>query len=128
MFGGGNMAVDIFHSRRTSFQRCVYYIRDEQRGSGDIEKLVLDKEPSGVFYAKEVSDYQQGSNDVGNAMFDTNRVTIETADDISLIKKGCIVCFRNNFWFVDNVGLKQHPSLAQFKNEVDGTRVLSLRK
>jgi len=44
--------INIYHSRRINYNRCLYWERDES-GIGNEDELIYKKKPSGVFYATE---------------------------------------------------------------------------
>ena len=76
-----------FTSRRTSFDQCRYWEVDEN-DYVDKNEIVHKREPSGYFDAFQVTSLENSSQIIGGTfMFDSNRVTIKTNDDVSEIKK-----------------------------------------
>lgn len=120
--------IDIYHSRRGKFQRCVYWLRDTSKNI-DRNKFVLENEPTGTFYAKIVNNIINEAKQVQNAMlFDRDTVTIETNDDILDIKKGSLVKFLDEIWFVENASFMPHNKESEFSNKLHTTTYLNLRK
>lgn len=119
--------VDIFHSRRTHYAECYYWIRDE-RNTVDKNKWVLENKSNGVFYAKEISPKTNQMNQAGGVFaFDRDIITLQTNDDISKISRGCIVTYNGKPWIVDNVQSETHRKESQFSVEIEYSYILSLR-
>lgn len=121
--------VDLFHSRRTCFAECKYWIRDERDSVANASQWVLKHTPSGTFYAKEISpQYNQFANVGNNFMFDKNTITLECDDDISDISKGCIVLYNGKAWIVDDVQKSIHRKESEFNIDIDYKYVITLRR
>ena len=85
-------------SRRTNFDECKYWKRDETDSS--LEDYVHEHRYSGIFYAKETTAQVGQKNIVGNMfMFDQNTATIETMDLVD-ISSGDIIKFQDELWIV----------------------------
>ena len=120
---------DLFHSIRGKFNRCEYYLRNEQDSVGDLSQWVINKTPKGVFYAKPINARNNQAIDVNNViMFNRDAVMIETEDETPLLERGCIVKFKNTLWFVDNVQKDPHIKETEFSLSEHYTTVISLRK
>lgn len=125
------MPVDIFQSRRTYYDLCKWWTRDESDKYNSNE-LIMKRAPDGVFYAKEVSGQVESQNIVGGLfMFDSTSVTLKTPDDITGIKKNSIVEYQGEMWVVDSIqkqrGKKQN-SMFMGGNDISHYWYLQLRK
>ena len=120
---------DLFHSRRTYYAECEYWIRDERQSVGPASEWILKNSSSGVFYAKEVSPRHNQMNQVGNVFaFDRNNIALETDDDVNEIDRGCIVKYNNEIWIVDSVQREIHRKESEFNVELDYKYTINLRK
>lgn len=110
--------VDLFHSRRTNYNKCVYWIRQEQNTSPS--QWVAKNEPSGKFWAKPVSP-KTNQGDVINGVWrvDKNHISLETDDDIEDLTQGCIVKYNEALWLVENVQGEIHNKESEFSKKID---------
>lgn len=121
--------IDIYHSRRTNYEECFYWIRDERTSVGDLNQWILKNKHNGVFYAREVSpEYNQANPQANVFMLDKNMITLETDDDIDDISRGCVVLYNGKPWMVDNVQRKLHLKESQFDSEKHYTVIVSIRR
>lgn len=121
--------VDIFHSRRTNYAECVYWIRDERQSVGDLNQWIMKNKSNGVFYAREISPkYNQANPQVNVFMLDKNMITIETDDDVDDISRGCVVLYNGHPWIVDTVQRELHRKESEFDIEQHYKTILSLRR
>ena len=121
--------VDIFHSRRTYFAECKYWIRDERTVVGNSSEYILKHTPSGTFYAKEISPHYNQHNQVGNGyIFDKNGITLESDEDLEEIITGSIVLYNGKAWFVDNVQKEVHRKESEFNVDLDYKYIITLRR
>lgn len=104
------MANDIFQSKRNYNQLCKWWsCTDEDRNT--LDELILKRVPTGIFYAKEVSQQDSSSSVLSNTfMFERNQVTIKTPDNIYGIKKNDLVEYEGERWIVELVQ-KPHSRL-----------------
>ena len=122
------MSVDIYHSRRGHFNKCVYYKRDEDNSVGDLTKWILETNPTGVFYAKEVSQKSNQENQVGNViLMDNHSITLETADEVMDIKRGYVVKYLGQCWLVTNVQFATRIKENEFQKEKYTTYISLVR-
>lgn len=121
------MAIDLYQSRRTHFNRCVYYTCDSD---ADLETLVLNRQPTGVFYAMEYSAERDSANTVaGVSRFNQNTVTIKTDDDVNDLKQDDLVIFKNLKWRVVDVQFTIKIEKSEFSRENNvGMTIISLRR
>ena len=120
--------VDLFHSRRTNYAECKYWIRSV-KDSQDLSEWVLKKKPEGTFYAKEVNNLFNQPNPQGNAiMFDKNVIALETDDDVDNIDRGCVVLYNGKPWTVDNVQRRIHRKESEFSVETHYKTTINIRR
>lgn len=121
--------VDLFHSRRTSFAECKYWIRDERDRIGTASEWILKHTPSGTFYAREISPQYNQFNQVGNGFaFDRNGITLESDDDLTEITVGSVVLYNGKAWWVDNIQKEIHRKESQFNVDIDYKYILTIRR
>ena len=119
---------DIFHTRRTYYAECEYWIRDERTSIGTAEEWILKNKSNGTFYAREVSSRYNQMHQVANVYaFDDNTISIETDDDISEISRGCIVRYDGELWMVNSVSKSIHRKESEFNREMDYKYVVQMR-
>lgn len=121
--------VDLFHSRRTCFAECKYWIRDERNAVGTADQWVLQHTPSGTFYAREISPQYNQFGQVGNRFsYNKDGITLESDDDLHEIKVGCLVLYNGHAWIVDNVQREIHRKETEFNVDVDYKYIVSIRR
>lgn len=121
--------VDLFHSRRTNYNRCEYWIRDERNKSGSPSQWVLYNQSSGIFYAKPLTPKSTQANVVnGTWMLDSNHIVLETDDDVTDIDRGSIVKYDEGLWLVESVQREIHNKESEFSKHTDYKYIISLTK
>lgn len=121
--------VDLFHSRRTNYHKCEYWIRDKRTASGTPSQWVLYNQSSGFFYAKPLSVKSTQMNVVNGVWaLDNNHITLETDDDVIDIDRGCIVKFDEQLWLVEAVQREIHNKESEFCKHIDYKYIISLTK
>ncbi len=121
--------IDIYHSRRSNYAECVYWIRDESVAIGDLNQWIMQNKPKGVFYAREVNALYNQANPQANVfMVDKNVIALETDDDIDDISRGCVVLYNGKAWIIDNVQKKLHRKESEFDIEQHYKTVLNIRR
>lgn len=121
--------IDIYHSRRTNYEECVYWVRDESVIVGDLNQWVLKNKSSGVFYAKEVSpEYNQANPQANAFLFDKDIITLETDDDVDELSRGCVVLYNGKPWMVNDVQRKLHRKESAFDIEKHYKTIVSIRR
>lgn len=106
--------IDIYHSRRTKYERCPYYNEAPQR---ELEKWVLTNKPTGYIYCQPVDSKQLERNQVNNAMmFDKDSIVLWTSDHAN-IKAGSVLLFRGHPWIVDNIRGELHLKESEFGHD-----------
>lgn len=125
-YGVGYM-INIYRPRRGKFRLCEFWLRDESNYVGDLSKWVIDKKPSGQFYAKPISEKTTNSQQLSNVfMFDQDNITLETEDEIN-IKRGAVVKYAGKYWMVDSFQLRPHLKETEFIEE-EYTTFIRIRK
>lgn len=123
------MSIDIYHSRRINFSKCIYWLRDERDSIASSNKWIANNKPSGTFYARQISPYSKNINQVsGVMMFDRNNIAIETDDDIKDITVNAIIKYRGEIWIVENIQAEPHQKESQFSKSIHYKYTLSLRR
>ena len=121
--------IDIYHSRRTNYAECVYWVRDERTSVGDLNQWILKNKSNGVFYAREVSPQYNQQNQQANAfMFDRNVITLQTDDDVDELTRGCVVLYQGHPWMVDTVQRLLHRKESEFDVEQHYKTIISMRR
>ena len=121
--------VDLFHSRRTNHFKCRYWLRDERAQSGSGSSWVLNKQPSGVFYAKPVSSNRNDMMQINNMWaFDGNHINIETDDDIRDMTRGAVVEYDGKRWIVEVVTARVHTNQSEYSRHTSFKYTMILRK
>ena len=121
--------VDLFHSRRTNFSECTFWLRDERDSIANANKWVAKTEPAGTFYAKEITPKYSQNNPIAGAMlFDRHGVTLETDDDIEDITVNSIVKYHNQLYIVENIQQELHARESQYSNDYHYRYILTLRR
>lgn len=121
--------VDLWHSRRTSFIECKFWIRDDKEAKTDPSAWILQHKPSGTFYAKEISpQYNRMSQTAGVFAHDANTITLECDDDISDISRGCLVLYSGKVWMVNDVQKQIHRKESEFNVDIDYKYIVSIRR
>lgn len=120
--------VDIYHSRRTNYHKCFFWIRNERRQVADLNQLVYKDKPSGSFYARETTPITNQENIVQGAWLgDRNFITIVTDDDIEDLTRGSVVKYKDKLWMVDSVQSKEHTKESEFSKKSHYTYYINLR-
>ena len=119
--------VDLFHSRRTNYSKCEYWVRDERTESGSPQQWILYNQPAGWFYAKPVSVKNTQMNIVNGVWAtDSNHVTLESDEEINDISRGCIVKYAEELWLVESVQMQVHWKESEFSKHQDYKYTISL--
>lgn len=122
-------SVNIFHSRRTNFQECKYWVREEDEKIGDASQWILKKTPAGTFWAKEISPRLNQMNQLAGVFaFDKDTITLESSDDLSDIAQGCIVLYNGKVWFVKDVQCRVFNKETQFSSEITYKYYINIRR
>ena len=123
------MSVNIYHSRRTNYRKCIYWIRDERDSVANASKWIANKKPAGSFYAKPISNKTTMNNQVSGIMlFDRNTITLETDDDIDNIQLNSIVKYNNVVWILENIQAIPHKKEMAFSTRIHYKYVLTIRR
>ncbi len=121
-------AFDLWGSRRTAFERCEWYQRNE-KATKDLSKIVFNDKPTAIFYAKEANSATYQKQDLGGVFLaDESVVMIETSDAVYGIKGGDRVNFRNALWMVTSVQQTESHKQAQFIEGTTKKTYISLKR
>lgn len=123
MTGG---CIDLLLGRRGDFEKCKYWIRDED--DEDLSQYVYEVSPTGSFYGTEVSPEDLRKMIVNNVfMFDESLVTIYTNGYIDL-KKGDLVEFRDEIWIVQSCQSRRVRKSIQFMKNPSKRTYIQLKR
>lgn len=107
------MSIDIYHTRRTNFKKCYYYVRD--KSIADLSKYVLEKKPAGFFYAKPFTPNSRQNQDLANVFrMSEHQFTIMTEDDVDSLEENNIVLYDGKPYVAIHVQRKEHIKEGQF--------------
>lgn len=108
--------INIYHSRRINYNRCVYWVRDES-GVGNEEELYYKKKPAGVFYATEGNAETNAMNMIGGVfMTEEYDILLESTDWLDGLHKDCIVRYNGELWRVNEVQKKPFKKESACRN------------
>lgn len=121
------MAIDIYHTRRDKFKRCIYYGRCPENLT--LDSYVNCAKPLGIFYASEISDRSLQGQDIESTFY-VNReiVTLATHDEVFDLTEGNVVVYLGDIWTVDTITRELHHKETQFSDKLHATTYLSIRK
>lgn len=118
--------IDIYHSRRTKYKKCPYYVEAPNR---DLDKWVLENKPSGFIYCQPVDMKTQDKNPLNNAMmFDKNSVVLMTSDHCDDLKPKSVILYDGHTWTVDNLRQELHLKQSEFSKENHYDTYIYLRR
>ncbi len=123
MVGG---CTNLLLGRRGDFERCKYWVRNEE--DEDLSEYTHKKEPSGIFYAKEITakDLRKLVID-GVFMFDETLTTIYANGDLDL-KKGDLIEFEDDIWQVVSCQSKPINKNRQFMKRPAKTNYIQIKR
>lgn len=89
-------------SKRNYNILCRWWDKTTFDGQSSPSQIAYKKQPSGTFYAKTVSDYNFGTNEVADIRFGSQFVAVESPYDLSAIRPDCLVEFEGLLYRVQN--------------------------
>lgn len=117
---------DEFSGRRTTFDKVYYWRKDET--IKDKSKLVLQKHPTGHFYAKKITPKDISNAQIDNAfMFQKGTVTLKS-NDMFTLEENDVVKFDNEIWRVANVQVVEEERQEQFMKRISRSVYIRLAK
>lgn len=120
--------IDLWGSRRTNFERCEWYARDE-KATKDLSKIVFESKPRAIFYAKEANATSYAKQELGGVFLGNESVvTISTQDVLEGLRTGDRVKFRGVIWFITDVQQKEKHMQTQFLDNVTKTTYINLKR
>jgi len=121
--------IDLFHSRRTNYHKCEYWVRDERSISGTPEQWVYNHKSNGCFWAKIISNKTNQINIVNNVWaLDSNHIALESDDYIQDICRGSLVSFNDELWLVENANFIPHNKESEFSKHIDYKTVIYITR
>lgn len=116
--------VNIYASRRGSYERCAWLKRDES-AQRDPEWA---SKPSGFFYAtEEAPEHGEDSRILGTFMADSSTITLKTSDDVGELGAEDIVRYDERDWLVQSVQRSKVKSRSEFCRNSQYVSYISLR-
>ena len=107
--------IDIYHSRRTKYERTPYY---NDAPSRDLDKWVLTTKPAGYIYCQPVDTRSIQKNQVNNAMmFDNDNLVLLTSDECDGLSRGSVLLYRGHTFIVDNLRKELHLKESEFGHD-----------
>ena len=120
--------IDIYASRRTRYEVCRSFRRDES-SSIPPRELVMKSSPDRVFYASEESPKTNMGNSVQDMMvFDSSSITISTGDDVGELDARWVVEYGGEVWIVENVQRKRVWKRSEFAAAPQFVTYIQMRK
>lgn len=121
-----NGCTDLLFGRREEFEKCKYWIRDEE--SKDLSEYNYKDEPNGYFYAKEVTaeDFRKTQIN-GVFLFDESSTTLFTTSNVKL-KKGDLVGYNGDIWIVQDAQIKKKSKNRQFMTRPGTSVYIQIKK
>ena len=118
--------IDIYRTRRDYFARCYWWSRDDK--SKEIEEIVMERKPSGKFYAKEVSPLTNQKQVIGGAFqFSNDAITLKTEDNARRIKANDIVEYSGKYDLVMSVHVERIRKQSEFSKQVSNVIYIQLK-
>lgn len=119
-------SIDLAMSRRTDFDLCVYWKRDESLS--DLSEYRDKAKPTGRFWAKEENVLQGEKQDIANAfLFDRSTITLSTRDRTS-VDEGDVVEYDGALWRVANVQFVRLHRQSQYLKDESRKTYIQLRR
>jgi hypothetical protein len=118
------MGIDLRKSRRTYHIRAYWYKKDTDQA----EILSRDAEPAGVFYARDLQDFQFNQGDFAGVMkFQSRTGSIETPDIVKMVEND-FVYYSGELWIVNSVTIVDDNKMKQFSTKFSYITRIVLRK
>lgn len=107
------MSINLNNSRRSYNIRCRWWKSDIKWS--DLQKLIHENKPAGIFYAREHQPSNKLENFDGDLVkIDIQNTVIETQDNVIGINHECLVEYDNQIWIVDNVQSKMQNKRSKY--------------
>ena len=120
------MSIDIYHTRRTNYRVCKYWLPNDKINR---DLIVLQETPAGIFYAEEVNALSTNFNPLVNTFgANKNIIVLKTNDDVRDLKKLSTVLYLGKSWVVDDIQRELHKKETQFDDDVHATTYINIRR
>ena len=121
--------VDLFHSRRTNYHKCEYWIRDESNMAGSSSEWIVHNMVSGKFYAKQVRPLINRMNNIAGVWsVDMNETALFTEEDVDDLTRGSVVRFQGELWIVNSVQKTEHLKESEFRRKMDFSYTIEITR
>ena len=106
--------IDLFTSRRVSYNRCYYYSQIRTEGIVERSEIVYKEKPTGSFCVREETDEVDSVNEVvGSFRFDRKTITLKTYEDATKLQRDELVLYQGRIWLVSSVRRKKKAEAAR---------------
>lgn len=121
---------DIWQGNRTKFVTCTYWSGIKDDKIARYNEIVYEKQPSGYFKAKILSNYTEENQTFENAfMLKKVTVVLEVTDVVKDLERNDIVEMKGELYRVTDIERKPIAKQEQFlKDAVSYTTYISLRR
>lgn len=119
--------IDIYNGHRTEFLVCEFW---SVVGDSFIppDQICYETKPSGIFYAKEITPYTSENQEIeGSYMLEQKSVTLQTRDNVGVLKRNDIVKFNDELYRVERVQKVPVKKHRQFLTTPSNFYYVSLR-
>lgn len=120
------MSINLNNSRRSYNIRCRWW--KIKLFSGNLQKLIHDNKPEGIFYAREhqpANNTRQFDSDL--VKIDTQNTVIETQDNVIGIDTDYLVEYNGELWIIDSVQSQMQNKRSQYNVKPSRITWISLR-
>lgn len=101
--------IDLFMSHRDCFEECRWWKRNEDNDEIPDSELIMQIEPSGIFWAKELQSERNDKGQFGGSlMIDRNRVAIRSPDNLGDLESNDLVLYQDKLWIVESCQRQIH--------------------
>lgn len=119
------MSVNIFHSRRKNYAKCLYWHSIKK----PYNELIYEVQPSGLFYACDISPKQERNNEIFNRFqFSSSTILLETDDNIGDLCVNDIVRYFNEYWIVSDIQKELHRKETYYSKKPIYKYIINIRK
>lgn len=102
--------IDAFIGHRVRNRLCKYW---KKRQGDSFQDAIWEREPDGLFYAKQESGRDDSDEDIGPFRVGKSTVTISTADRVD-VEDQDIVLYRGERWIVEDRQVREIEGKSEF--------------
>ena len=101
-------------SRKGYHIKCRWWDKTTFNGQIPSDRLAYKVQPSGYFVAKPITDYSFQTSQVADIRVGSQFVTIESPDDLSMLRPDDLVSFQNILYRIERITPKAKAKTTQF--------------